>query len=93
MGTSIGDDFLRETMMFPHMVYEKVCSSSSRDHCDSENKICMLGDGINDNHDGIMPCRLWQLDNKVHADGVTGVTSLHSHSVLGRDSNKELSSI
>jgi len=29
----------------------------------------------------------------LHLMDVTGVTSLHSHSVLGRDSNKELSSI
>jgi len=43
----MGDNFLRETVMFPHMVEENV----------------------------------------------TGVTSLHSRSVLGRDSNKELSSI
>jgi len=56
--------------MFPHMAEEKVCSSGSRDSCDSGNKMCTLGNGINDNHDGIVPCRLWQLNNEVYADGV-----------------------
>jgi len=56
--------------MFPHMVEEKVCNSSGRDCCDSGNKMYMFCDGINDNHDGIVPCRLWQLDNEVHADGI-----------------------
>jgi len=56
--------------MFPHMVEEKVCGSGSRDHSDSGNKMCMLCDGIDDDHDGIMSCRLWQLDDEVHADNV-----------------------
>jgi len=56
--------------MFPHMVEEKVCGSGSRDCCDSGNKMRMLCDGIDNNHDVIMPCRLWQLDNEVHADGI-----------------------
>jgi len=34
-----------------------------------------------------------QLHISPHPLHVTGITSLHSHSVLGRDSNKELSSI
>ena len=33
-------------------------------------KVCMLGDGIDNNHDGLVPCRLWQLNDEVHADGV-----------------------
>ena len=70
LGTSIGDDFPRETVMFPHMVEEKVCGSGGRDHCDCRNKMCVLCDRINDNHDGIVSCRLWQLDNEVHADSV-----------------------
>ena len=57
-------------MMFPHMDEEKVCCSGSRDHCDSGNKMCMLGDVIDNNHDGIVLHRLWQLDNEVHADSV-----------------------
>ena len=68
--TSIRDDFLRETVMFPHMAEEKVCGSSGRDRSDSGNKMCTLCDGIDDNHDGIMSCRLWQLNNEVYADGV-----------------------
>ena len=56
--------------MFLHMVEEKVCGSSSRDHSDHGNEMCTLHDGINDNHDGIMSCRLWQLNNEVHADGI-----------------------
>ena len=57
-------------MMFPHMAEEKVCGSGGRGCCDSGNKMCMLGDRIDDNHDGIVPHRLWQLNNEVHADGV-----------------------
>ena len=57
-------------MMFPHMVEEKVCGSSSRDCSDSGNEVCTLCDGIDDDHDGIMSCRLRQLDDEVHADGV-----------------------
>jgi len=34
------------------------------------NKMCTLCDGIDDNYDGIMSCRLWQLDDEVHADSV-----------------------
>jgi len=37
--------------MFPHMVEEKVCGSSSRDRSDCGNEMCMLCDGI-------MSCRL-----------------------------------
>jgi len=70
LGTSIGDNFPRETVRFPHMVEEKVCGSSSRDCSDSEKEMCMLCDGIDNNHDGIVPCRLWQLDNEVYADGI-----------------------
>jgi len=70
LGTSIGDDFPRETVVFPHMVEEKVCSSSGRDCSDHGNEMRTLCDGINDNHNGVMPCRLWQLDNEVHADSV-----------------------
>jgi len=55
--------------MFTHMVEEKVCSSGGRDHCDSGNEVCMLGNGINNNHDRIVPCRLWQFENEVYADG------------------------
>jgi len=51
-------------------ITEKVCGSSGRDRSDRGNEMCMLCDGINDNHDGIMSCRLWQLDNEVHADGI-----------------------
>jgi len=57
-------------MMFPHMVEEKVCGSSSRDCSDSGNEVCTLCDGIDDDHDGIMSCRLWQFDDEVHADSV-----------------------
>jgi len=57
-------------MMFPHMVEEKVCGSGGRDCSDSGNKMCMLCDRINDDHDGIMSCRLWQLDDEVHADSI-----------------------
>ena len=70
LGTSIRDDLPMETMMFLHMAEEKVHGSGSRDHCDSGNEMCMLGDRIDNNHDGIVPCRLWQLDNEVHTDGV-----------------------
>ena len=56
--------------MFPDMVEEKVCSSGGRYHSDSGNEMCMFCDGIDDNHDGIMSCRLWQLNNEVYADGV-----------------------
>jgi len=47
-----------------------VSGSGGRDRSDSGNEMCALCDGINDNHDGIMPCRLWQLDNEVHADSI-----------------------
>ena len=47
--------------MFPHMVEEKVCGSSGRDHSDSGNEMCTCCDGIDDNHDRIVACRLWQL--------------------------------
>jgi len=70
LGTSIEDDFLRETMMFPHMVEEKVWGSGGRDCSDSGNEVCTLCDGIDNDHDGIMSCRLWQLNNEVHADSV-----------------------
>jgi len=70
LGTSIGDDFLRETVVFPHMVEEKVCGSGGRDFSNSGNEMCALCDGINDNYDGIMSCRLWQLDNKIHTNSV-----------------------
>ena len=56
--------------MFPHMVEEQVCGSGGRDCSDSGNKMCMFCDGIDNNHYGIMSCRLWQLDNEVHADSV-----------------------
>jgi len=56
--------------MFPHMVEEKVCGSSGRDCSDSGNKMCALCDGINNDHDGIMSSRLWQLDDEVHTDSV-----------------------
>jgi len=56
--------------MFPHMVEEKVCGSSGRDRSDSGNKMCALCDGIDDDHDGIMSCRLWQLNDEVYADSV-----------------------
>ena len=56
--------------MFPHMVEEKVCSSGGRDCSDSGNEMCTLCDEIDDDHDGIMSCRLWQLDDEVHADSV-----------------------
>jgi len=49
--------------MFPHVVEEKVCGSSSRDCSDSGNEMHMLCGGI-------VPCRLWQLDNEVHTDGI-----------------------
>jgi len=59
----LGTSFPRGTMMFPHVVEEKVCGSSGRDHSDHGNEMRMLCDGI-------MSCRLWQLDNEVHADGI-----------------------
>ena len=49
--------------MFPHMVEERLCGSSGRDRCDSRNEMCTLCDGI-------MSCRLWQLNNEVHIDGI-----------------------
>ena len=55
LGTSIGDNFLRETMMFPLVVEEKVCDSSGRDHSDRGNEMRTLCDGIDDNHNGIVP--------------------------------------
>jgi len=70
LGTSIGDDFPRKTVMFPHVVEEKVCGSSGRDHSDCGNEMRMICDGIDDNHNGIVPCRLWQLDNEVHTDSI-----------------------
>ena len=54
-------------MVFSHMVEEKVCGSGGRDCSNSGNEMCVLCDGIDNNHDGIMSCRLWQLDNEVHA--------------------------
>jgi len=56
--------------MFPHMVEETVCGSGGRDCSDSGHEMCMLCDGINDDHDGIMSCRLWQLDDEVHTDSI-----------------------
>jgi len=56
--------------MFPHMVEEKVCSSGGRDRSDCGNEMHTLCDGINDDHNGIMSCRLWQLDNEVHTDSI-----------------------
>jgi len=52
------------------MVEEKVCGSGGRDCSDSGNEMCTLCDGIDDNHDGIMSCRLSQLNHEVYADGV-----------------------
>jgi len=40
------------------------------DCSDCGNEMHMLCDGIDDDHNGIMPCRLWQLDYEVHADSV-----------------------
>jgi len=57
--------------MFPHVVEEKVCSSGGRDCSDHGNEMCMLCDRIDDNHNGIVPCRLWQLNNEVHTDSIT----------------------
>jgi len=36
-----------------------------------ETKCAHLVDGIDNNHDGIVTCRLWQLDNEVYAESVT----------------------
>jgi len=58
LGTSIRDNFPRETMMFPHVGEEKVCGSGGRDCSDHGNEMCTLCDRINDNHNGIVPCRL-----------------------------------
>ena len=44
LGTSIGDNVPRETMIFPHVVEEKVCGSGGRDHSDCGNEMCTLCD-------------------------------------------------
>ena len=46
-------------MMFPQMAEEEVRGSSSIDSHDSGKKMCMLGDGIDDNHDGIVLHGFW----------------------------------
>jgi len=50
-------------MTFPDMVEEEVCGSGGRDCSDSGNEMCAFCDGI-------MSCRLWQLDNEVHTDSI-----------------------
>jgi len=56
--------------MFSHTVEEKVCGSGGRDCSDGGNEMCALREGIDNDHDGIMSCRLWQLNDEVHTDSI-----------------------
>ena len=68
--TTIQHDLSGQAMVLPDMLKEELGGSSCGEGRDSRNEMSSFSDGVDGNHDGVIPGRLRQFNNEVHADCV-----------------------
>ena len=58
--------------MFPDVSEVELCSSGSRQGGDCTDEVTLFSHGVNYNHNGVLPIRLWEFGYKIDANSAPG---------------------